>query len=341
MGRSRRSSVIVSVMWMLCSLALTAAFRSRGHTTVLYDAVLRKMTNRLQNYHQISNSKLCIKRESTDFDSNFDEVDLTTFKKKEKKPEGAAEHQFITKQYQAWYDSILKSLQTHLKTPLEPIAIPEDYAQSEGTLGKDKIVQFQCKAFQSSQLAYVRYVSFIGDGYYVFNFVVIPKLQYDLPILGIDIVVLPGNSIAAIDFQPLEQSPAYFQQDIYTQSKAKLAKWKIALPSGGDLRADIAKYFSPNCIWSKFPSTKNNALLFLIGTAIKEYTEIYTQALSSKTDLIDENEELMAIRRKQLEDYLDFRIVNDPAKNMLSASFGKGWTDTVLKEVIFPAAYIS
>ena len=37
-----------------------------------------------------------------------------------------------------------------------------------------------------------------------------------------------------------------------------------------------------------------------------------------------------------IDNYLNYRIVNDPAKNMLYSAFGKNWTDYVLRNIIFP-----
>lgn len=84
--------------------------------------------------------------------------------------------------------------------PLTPVILPSDLCQAEGTIGRDQIVHFSADAFTSSRLQYLRRVYFSGSGYDVFNIVAIPKANIDLPILGIDIVILPGEYVVGISF---------------------------------------------------------------------------------------------------------------------------------------------
>jgi hypothetical protein len=72
------------------------------------------------------------------------------------------------------------------------VEIDPKFASAVGKLGKSEI-SFKATAFKSELLRYVRVVSFVGQGYDVFNFLAIPREGVIIPILGIDFVCLPGE----------------------------------------------------------------------------------------------------------------------------------------------------
>lgn len=78
---------------------------------------------------------------------------------------------------------------------LTSVSLPKDLSYAEGFLCRDQIVKFSADAFTSSKLQYLRRVYFSGSGYDVFNIVAIPRSNINIPILGIDIVILPGKSM--------------------------------------------------------------------------------------------------------------------------------------------------
>lgn len=159
-----------------------------------------------------------------------------------------------------------------------------------------------------------------------------------------------GGTLANIDFQPLQHETAYLKQPIFTDHTAKLKKWQMLLPSGGDLPQDALKYFSPLCLWSRFPPARRDACLFLVGQALSEYSDIYCEELRTNSapalspaasplltkDNLHANDSRLR-SQKGLQDYLQYRIENDPAKHMLAAAFGRSWTETVLRDILFPS----
>jgi hypothetical protein len=61
----------------------------------------------------------------------------------------------------------------------------QELSVNRGILAGKHAIQYTCQAYSSDSLDYVRTVSFHGGDYDVFNFVALPNLQYNLPILGI------------------------------------------------------------------------------------------------------------------------------------------------------------
>ena len=233
--------------------------------------------------------------------------------------------------FNKWYAMILNQLNEveHLSN----VDISSEYRDIKGFIRKEIPIDFKCEAFKSTHFKYVRKVSFSGGGYSVLNFVIFPETSFNLPIFGVDIVVLPGSSLANIDFQPLESTNEYFDCEIYSPYKSKLKKWSLSLPSGGEFPANAEQYFSPLVLWTKFPSEKNTALLYLVGEALNAYVESYIDLVSKvRMTSIDEK----ARHELFLKDYLNYRTENDPAKRLLTAAFGKEWTESAIKDIMFP-----
>ncbi len=76
---------------------------------------------------------------------------------------------------------------------MRSIEMPEDYADAYGAINRKDPVSFKCEAYAGQKLAYIRSLRFEGAGFNVFNFVALPSVCYDLAILGIDLVSLPGT----------------------------------------------------------------------------------------------------------------------------------------------------
>jgi hypothetical protein len=283
---------------------------------------------------------------------------------------------------QQWSENVYQQISN--STRLKEVSIEPDYQEAEGILSRDKVIRYSVKAYESRELKYFRSVSFHGNGFHVLNILALPNLSVcpNLPILGIDIVSLPGNlisyimqlcsqkyflisliqgeTLANIDFQPTEFITDYFTLPIYTENTSKLKKWTTSiLPSGGPLPPQLAKYFSPLSLWTKFPSKKKDLYFFLIETALKDYTNLYLEQLilhestqkpltnismitdsETTTNLMDNNsvlkESIIKRRKEGIVEYLNYRIVNDPAKKLLHAAFGIEWTEKTLGNYLFP-----
>jgi phycoerythrobilin:ferredoxin oxidoreductase len=90
---------------------------------------------------------------------------------------------------------------------LHPYPIPAGFEQKENVTGKGKkqgTVITTSHAWRSSKLRQIRASHVCGGAsLQVLNFVIFPKLEYELPFFGADLVTLPGGHLIAIDMQPL------------------------------------------------------------------------------------------------------------------------------------------
>lgn len=229
------------------------------------------------------------------------------------------------------YSELLKSLNG--VSPLVPSLIEPRFKSASGLLGKKVPIRFCSDAFTSTKLQYARMVSFCGQGYDVFNFLAIPSPLCNMPMFGADIVVLPGGVIAAIDFQPLSALATHTTTAPYRSNTQMFHKWQTAFPSGGELPPAAKRFFSPYALWTRLGSSYTSDELSSLKLALLEYCQAYCTALKAApldASSSDSDRELF------LSEYLDYRIANDPAKNMLVGAFGADWTETVLSDVLFP-----
>jgi len=100
------------------------------------------------------------------------------------------------------------------------------------------------------------------------------------------------------------------------------------------MSADVARFFSPGVIWSKLPKVERSDFLIAnqLYTAFKEYLNLYLEILfESKEANMDLQKELINGQNN----YLKYRRDNDPARPMLSTLFGKEFTESLIKEVLF------
>lgn len=220
--------------------------------------------------------------------------------------------------FSEWYEEIMQLFTTKMNDSMVPISIQADYAYSLGKLGNNSI-EFQCNAFKSSRhIDYLRHVSFQSvdtdknsskvatNKFNVFNFVVLPNLGSNIPILGIDIITLPGGSLAAIDFQPLipgndtSDYERYFNSSIYKPYKEMFEKHIKTFPSGGALPEKSRKYFSPYVLWTRLP----NSEILTVQSALYEYVIAYIDIVNNA---VAEDPKSIPSKMKFLQDYLTYR----------------------------------
>ena len=161
-----------------------------------------------------------------------------------------------------------------------------------------------------------------------------PNTIYNVPFFGVDFVSLPNSYLLVLDFQPSLK----IQNQYNNQLLEKLIKLKnhchSSLPLAEKMSADVARFFSPGVIWSKLPKEERSDFLITnqLYTSFKEYLDLYLETLfQSKVVNIELQKELINGQNN----YLNYRRNNDPARPMLSSLFGKEFTESLIKEVLF------
>lgn len=235
--------------------------------------------------------------------------------------------------YQPFLDHAIASLQDRLV--LSDYPIPEGFETKSAVTGKGKretIVTTTSYAYASSKLRQIRAAHVQGgSALQVLNFVIFPRLNYDLPFFGADLVTLPGGHLIALDMQPLfRDDPSY--QHKYTEPILPIfEKHRANLEWGGDFPEDAQAFFSPAFLWTR-PSADATVESHVFD-AFKDYLNAYLDFVE-QAELVRDSTQLSAIEQAQLR-YIRYRAEKDPARGMFTRFYGPEWTEEYIHGFLF------
>jgi phycoerythrobilin:ferredoxin oxidoreductase len=236
--------------------------------------------------------------------------------------------------YQPFLDYAITYLQERLPD-LQPYPIPEGFESKSAIVGKgnhQNEVLTTSYGYQSAKLRQIRAAHVQGgSSLQVLNFVIFPRLNYDLPFFGADLVTLPGGHLIALDMQPLfRDSPEY--QAKYTQPILPIFdSYQPHLPWGGDFPEEASQFFSPAFLWTR--PQQNDVVETHVFNAFKDYLREYCD-FSDRAVPVTDPEQLQAIKASQLR-YLRYRAEKDPARGMFNRFYGSEWTEEYIHGFLF------
>jgi phycoerythrobilin:ferredoxin oxidoreductase len=234
--------------------------------------------------------------------------------------------------YQPFLDRAIDLMRSKLE--LEPYPIPEGFEFKEAVTGKGKhetVVTTTSYAFQTEKLRQIRAAHVQGGAaLQVLNFVIFPRLNYDLPFFGGDLVTLPGGHLIAIDMQPLFHDEAY-RSKYSDPILPTFEKFQAVLPWGGDFPEEAKPFFSPAFLWTRPSEIADvETHVFEAFTAYLEQYLAFVEAAEPVTD----PDRLAAIRESQIK-YLHYRAEKDPARGMFKRFYGEEWTEEYIHGFLF------
>jgi phycoerythrobilin:ferredoxin oxidoreductase len=213
----------------------------------------------------------------------------------------------------------------------------------------------------------------IDNAIHVLNFVIFPNHEdylLPLPVLGIDLVTLPGmKHLIAIDFQPIVSSstevshtdggngifPSWekykqFEVELERIHEEYVLQHRDILPWGGDIPPKASRFFSKYALWTRL---QGEDAIDIIQThvfeAFQAYFNLYldmmtfaqcndaiesNQDVSSVNDTMSKMDQRITIQNGTI-DYLKYRRENDPARPMLTRLYGSEYTEELLSQVLF------
>jgi phycoerythrobilin:ferredoxin oxidoreductase len=217
---------------------------------------------------------------------------------------------------------------------LSPYPIPAGFERKSALSGKGKRqaeVLTTSYAFQSPKLRQIRAAHVQGgQALQVLNFVIFPRLNYDLPFFGGDLVTLPGGHLIALDMQPLFQTADY-QAKYTTPILPIFNRYKDKLEWGGDFPEEAQAFFSPAFLWTR-PS-EDSVVESTVFEAFKAYLDAYL-TLVNQAEPITDSAALERIHTAQLQ-YLKYRAEKDPARGMFNRFYGSEWTEEYIHGFLF------
>ena len=234
--------------------------------------------------------------------------------------------------YEPFLDYGLSLLKERLA--LSDYPIPEGFERKETIAGKGKrqeTVITSSLGFQSPKLRQIRAAHVQGgNSLQVLNFVIFPRLNYDLPFFGADLVTLPGGHLIALDMQPLFHDAAY--QHKYSDPVLPIFEsYQQDLPWGGDFPEEAKPFFSPAFLWTRPQETE--VVETKVFEAFKEYLGAYLDFVEQAEPVLD-CQRLEEIKNAQLQ-YIGYRAAKDPARGMFTRLYGETWTEEYIHGFLF------
>jgi 15,16-dihydrobiliverdin:ferredoxin oxidoreductase len=230
------------------------------------------------------------------------------------------------------YKPFLKHLETELTTKfdLQPRAIPAGLELNVSERGKSPAT-IQSWCYQCPQLRKIRYTYIdAGDSSQIFNCVIYPSHNYDLPLLGLDFLSFGKvKNLVVLDFQPLFQDADY-------QAKY-IEPLKFLHDRYPDLSQDLEmKFYDANQYFSKyllFAKTDVETVSTRLLAAFKDYLDLYWQTIDRAEPLTDPSD-IQRIAKAQ-KDYDCYSAERDPAAGLFGSYFGHEWAERFLHEFLF------
>jgi 15,16-dihydrobiliverdin:ferredoxin oxidoreductase len=177
---------------------------------------------------------------------------------------------------------------------------------------------YQCPEFRKIRYTYID----AGASAQIFNSVIYPNHNYDLPLLGIDFLSFGSvKNLIVMDFQPLFQDTTL--HDKYPDLAQNL-EMKFY---------DANQYFSKYLLFAKTdPETVRTRVL----EAFKDYLNLYWTMLADAKPLIDQSDIQRIVKAQK--DYDQYSADRDPASGLFSSYFGHEWSEKFLYEFLFEDA---
>ena len=237
-----------------------------------------------------------------------------------------------------WHNFLKYSISNLIQISCLEKKIPSEYAYKESTYGsknsKRNVNLFTWGVTHKTRIQFARAVCINSPNYSVLNFLIIPNTIYNVPFFGVDFVSLPNSHLLVLDFQPSLKIENQYSNKLLEKLLTLKNNCHSSLPLAQKMSADVARFFSPGLIWSKLPKEERSDFLI----ANKLYNS-FTKYLTLYLELLFESEEADPELQKELingqNNYLKFRRDKDPARPMLSSLFGKEFTESLIKEVLF------
>ena len=203
---------------------------------------------------------------------------------------------------------------------------PTDLGYVEGTLEGERLtIENHC--YQTSQFRKLHLeLAKVGKNLDILHCVMFPRVDYHLPIFGVDIVAGRGLiSAAIVDLSPVSPEralPPEYDEALTLLSPPQFAQPR-ALPAWGDI-------FSKFCLFVR-PGNPQEEIAFL--NQATQYLSIHCQIARQATPLesYEERASVMAGQRR----YCQQQQQNDKTRRILEQAFGSEWADRYLRNMLF------
>lgn len=211
---------------------------------------------------------------------------------------------------------------------LEPYPLPAELGYVEGRLEGEKLTIenrcYQTRQFRKLHLELAK----VGSMLDILHCVMFPRIEYNLPMFGTDLVGGRGQISAAIaDLSPVSADltlPSAYREQLLALPEFDFSQPR-PLPDWGDI-------FSEFCLFVR-PATDEEETAFLDRAT--GYLEIHCQRAAQSSPVPAEQvSQVLAGQRY----YCTKQQQNDKTRRVLEKAFGQEWADHYMTTVLFDIA---
>ena len=206
-----------------------------------------------------------------------------------------------------------------------------DFSYNVNTKKKARIVNLCASSEEYSKIRMTYYDA--GENTQVFNSVWYPSPEYNLPVLGIDLLAFNRKKyLAIVDFQPLhedEADHATTYEHLLEPIKEKYDSLKGRMSSKF---YDETQFFSKQMLFARFDD--ENVVGDDLFPAFKSYVETHLDLVRS-TDANASDIKMVLERQKEYDTYSAER---DPATGLFTAMFGGEWAEEFVHDFLFSSS---
>eukprot|EP01035_Chromulina_nebulosa_P017238 gene17238-22764_t len=231
-----------------------------------------------------------------------------------------------------YMDMFMHELSVIESLGMEKISIDEKFVYQTSTTKSARIASL---SFRNEQYRYVRLTYFDGgDSVQVLNTLWYPAYEYDVPMLGVDLISLGQSRVlSVIDLQPLHPTLEYSNKYIDRLTPIRNKYPDLHGTLSGKFYDDTS-FFSKNMLFGRF--TDNSKINPVVNPAFKEYLNAYVDIMSTAEANHDPVKKSEVFQRQK--QYDTYSALKDPAVGLFDAYFGKEWSNSFVHDYLFPLA---
>lgn len=202
-----------------------------------------------------------------------------------------------------------------------------DFSFKANTEKKARIVNMCLSSAEYRKIRLTYYDA--GDNTQVFNAVMYPDPNFNLPVLGIDLLAFNRKKyLAIVDFQPLHEDES--KHDMEFSNLLQPIKESYSNLSGrmSSKFYDETKFFSQQMLFSRFED--ESIIEKEIFPAFQEYVATHLQLIRSCQGNADT---ATVLERQQA--YDTYSAARDPATGLFTAMFGPEWAMDYVHDFLF------
>lgn len=202
---------------------------------------------------------------------------------------------------------------------------------------KEKKARIVSHCYTSDEYRKIRMTYYdAGDNTQVFNSVFYPREEYNLPILGIDLLAFNRKKyLAIVDFQPIHDEESLHAAEFEHRLKPIKESYKSLSGKMSSRFYDETKFFSQQMLFSRFEDE---------SIVSKELFPAFKRYVSLHSKLIRETEPEPSFARRGFvldrhKAYDTYSAERDPATGLFTAMFGQEWAETFVFDFLFSLSH--